>query len=63
MLVKEAVTEDEMASIISDAVDIYRHEMIMAYPDRPKRSPYQFAKDYAAMLYSTTGAREMEEDE
>ena len=60
MLVKE-VDEDEMASIIAHAVEIYGHEVFMAYPERPSRSSLRFAKDYVAMLYSTTETKVVED--
>lgn len=61
MTVKENVTEEEMASIIAHAVEIYGHEVFMSYPDRPSRSSLQFARDYAKMLYSTTETKEVED--
>lgn len=61
MTVKENVTEEEMASIIAHAVEIYGHEVFMSYPDRPSRSSLQFARDYVKMLYSTTETKEVED--
>ena len=60
MLVKE-VDEDEMASIIAHAVEIYGHEVFMTYPEWPSRSSMQFARDYVKMLYSTTETKEVED--
>lgn len=59
MKVKE-VDEAEMASIIAHAVEIYGHEVFMSYPDMPSRSSLKFAKDYVAMLYSTTETKDKE---
>lgn len=55
------VDENEMASIIAHAVEIYGHEVFMSYPDMPNRSSLKFAKDYVAMLYSTTETKEVED--
>ena len=55
------VDENEMASIIAHAVEIYGHEVFMSYPDMPSRSSLKFAKDYVAMLFSTTETKEVED--
>ena len=54
------VDEDEMAAIIAHAVEIYGHEVFMSYPDMPSRSSLKLAKDYVAMLYSTTETKDKE---
>lgn len=49
------INEDEMVSIIYDALEIREHNLECAplYPEVKQRTNAQFAKDYVAHLYST----------
>ena len=49
------ISEDEMISIIYDALEIREHNLVCAplYPEVKQRTNVQFAKDYVAHLYST----------
>lgn len=48
------ISEDEMVSIIYDALEIYIPEVYTAWSfDDICRSKTEFAKDYVAHLYST----------
>lgn len=49
MTTAAVITEEKMQSILADAVELYRHEVIIN--DVP-RSPATFARDYVAHLYS-----------
>jgi len=52
MKVAIAVSEDEMVSVVADAVAIYLDEISKSTPWNRRRTIHQFAKDYVAHLYS-----------